>query len=295
MLKRQHVGSLAAQTSELGPTVGVFKATAFGHPGFVSAGDAFGLERGDPFHRSVELEDRSDPQDPEDLCIGHALRSQGVWCLDPTYKVLRMFLLTACVTCRFEVMDLACEAKTWFATSETPSRILPAMLPMHGYQGFRTAPPPSGWVQLRDTWVLWWSGRQIAQVSPAKERGVRVHLDARKMWQTKDVWAASVDQGKRYAERWCAARLYPEMRLRAAVARMVDGSPGEPLPPLPGLPPTPEQLQQARRLAEAGAKELERVKEALAPIRPPAAKKPRAKDPQKARVRAALRDLRGGV
>ncbi|KAK6697584.1 hypothetical protein SNK04_013968 [Fusarium graminearum] len=81
---------------------------------------------------------------------------------------------------------------------------------------------------------------------------VRVHLDARKMWQTKDVWAASVDQGKRYAERWCAARLYPEMRLRAAVARMVDGSPAEPLPPLPGLPPTPEQLQQARRLAEAG-------------------------------------------
>lgn len=100
---------------------------------------------------------------------------------------------------------------------------------------------------------------------------MRVHLDARKMWQTKDVWAASVDQGKRYAERWCAARLYPEMRLRAAVARMVDDSPREPLPPLPGLPPTPEQLQQARRLAEAGAKELERVKDALeARLAPPA-------------------------
>ncbi|MBH1446608.1 hypothetical protein I5U30_00775 [Stenotrophomonas maltophilia] len=159
------------------------------------------------------------------------------------------------------------------------------MLPMHGYQGFRSAPPPSGWVQLGDTWVLWWGGRQIAQISPAKERGVRVHLDARKMWQTKDVWAASVDQGKRYAERWCAARLYPEMRLRAAVARMVDGSPGEPLPPLPGLPPTPEQLQQARHLAEAGAKELERVKEALAPIRPPKVTKLRAKAPLKAWVR----------
>jgi len=35
-------------------------------------------------------------------------------------------------------------------------------------------------------------------------------------------------EGKRYAERWCAARLYPEMRLRAAVARMVDDSPREP-------------------------------------------------------------------
>ena len=62
--------------------------------------------------------------------------------------------------------------------------------------------------------------------------------------------------------------------------------PGEPLPPLPGLPPTPEQLQQARRLAEAGARELERVKEALAPIRPPAVTKPKAKAPLKAWVRA---------
>ncbi|QBR45054.1 hypothetical protein DAIF1_26270 [Stenotrophomonas indicatrix] len=80
---------------------------------------------------------------------------------------------------------------------------------------------------------------------------MRVHLNARKMWQTKDVWAASVDQGKRYAERWCAARLYPEMRLRAAVSRMVADAPSEPLPPLPVLSPTREQLQQARRLAEA--------------------------------------------
>jgi hypothetical protein len=143
--------------------------------------------------------------------------------------------------------------------------------------------------------VLWWSGRQIAQVSPAKERGVRVHLDARKMWQTKDVWAASVDQGKRYAERWCAARLYPEMRLRAAVARMVDDSPREPLPPLPGLPPTPEQLQQARRLAEAGAKELERVKEALEPRRPLMVTKPRARDPMKAWIRAVRSKSSHGV
>lgn len=33
------------------------------------------------------------------------------------------------------------------------------------------------------------------------------------MWQTKDVRAASVNQGKRYAERWCASQLYPELRL----------------------------------------------------------------------------------
>ena len=152
---------------------------------------------------------------------------------------------------------------------------------MHGYQAFRTAPPPSGWVQLRGIW-LWWSGGQIAQVSPAKERGVRVQLDARKMWQTKDVWAASVDQGKRYAERWCAAGLYPELRLRAAVARLLDATPAEPLEPLPGLPPTRERQQQARRLAEAGALELARIKEALEPRRPPNETKPRPKDPMKA-------------
>lgn len=102
-------------------------------------------------------------------------------------------------------------------------------------------------------------------------------MDIRKVRQTKDVRAASIAQGKRYAERWCAARLYPELRLRAAVARLVDRTASELPLPMPGLPPTLEQLQQARRLAEAGAKELERIKEALEPFRPPAEAKPRAK------------------
>lgn len=113
--------------------------------------------------------------------------------------------------------------------------------------------------------MLWWNGRQIAHVTSAKDGGVRVHLDARKMWDTKNVRAASIQQGKRYVERWCAARLYPELRLREAVARLLDSTPTELPPPMPGLPHTPEQLQQARRLAEAGTKELERVKEALEP------------------------------
>ncbi len=149
------------------------------------------------------------------------------------------------------------------------------MLPSHGYQGFRAAPIPSGWVQLGDTWVLWWSGRQIANIRWGKDGAVRVRLDARKMWQIKEVPAASIAQGKRYAERWCAARLYPELRLRAAVARLLDTTPSEPLEPLPGLPPTPEQQQQARRLAEAGTIEVARIKEALAPPRPPTEAKPR--------------------
>ncbi|OBU67446.1 hypothetical protein A9K58_09715 [Stenotrophomonas maltophilia] len=86
-------------------------------------------------------------------------------------------------------------------------------------------------------WVLWWSGRQIAKVSPARDCGAHLHLDARKVWQTKEVRAASIAQGKQYAERWCAARLYPELPLRAAVARLTDNTP-IPLPPEPlGLPP----------------------------------------------------------
>lgn len=148
---------------------------------------------------------------------------------------------------------------------------------------------------MGDGWVLWWSGRQIAHVTPAKDGGARVHMDARKMWQTKDVRAASIQQGKRYAERWCAARLYPELRLREAVARLVDSTPTELPPPMPGLPPTPEQLQQARRLDEANAVALARLKEAFEPRKPPAATKPRARDPQKARVRTALQQLRRGV
>jgi hypothetical protein len=55
------------------------------------------------------------------------------------------------------------------------------MLPSHGYQGFRAAPIPTGWVQLGDTWVLWWNGWQIVNVSTAKDGGVRVRLNARKI------------------------------------------------------------------------------------------------------------------
>jgi len=159
------------------------------------------------------------------------------------------------------------------------------MLPSHGYQGFRTAPIPAGWVQLGDTWVLWWNGRQIVNVSSAKDGGVRVRLNARKMWDTKDVRAASIAQGKRYAERWCAARLYPEMRLRAAVARLLDTTPSEQLDPLPGLRSTPAQQQQARRLAEATAAATARVKEALEPPKPR----------RRAWVRAGLEQMRRGI
>ncbi len=178
-----------------------------------------------------------------------------------------------------------------FAGSATAGRILPAMLPSHGYQGFRTAPIPSGWVQTGERWALWYSGRETASVTPDGGPGVRLWMEGQKMWQVKEVRAANVRQAKRYAERWCAARLYPELPLREAVARLTDSTPIQPEPPLPGLPPTREQQQQARRLAEAGAKEVERIKTALEPRRPPKETKPRARDPMKAWVRAGRGQL----
>lgn len=165
------------------------------------------------------------------------------------------------------------------------------MLPSHGYQGSRTTPMPAGWVQMGESWVLWWNGRQIANVSLGMDSRARIRLDARKMWQIKEERAASIAQGKRYAERWCAARLYPQIRLRAAVARLLDTTASEPIEPLPGLPPTLEQQRQARRLAEAGAEQMARIREALEPRRPPAQTKPRARDPMKAWVRAGRDQL----
>jgi hypothetical protein len=97
--------------------------------------------------------------------------------------------------------------------SEIPSRILRAMLPPCDYTGFMTAPRTQGWVQHGDHWSLWWGNRQIASVPPGAE-GIHVTLACRKLWQDTHVRAASIGQGKRYAERWCAARVLPDLPLR---------------------------------------------------------------------------------
>lgn len=199
-----------------------------------------------------------------------------------------------CATSKVNCSSQRVGTSSAIAECETVARILPAMLPSHGYQGSRTTPMPAGWVQMGESWVLWWNGRQIANVSLGMDSRARIRLDARKMWQIKEERAASIAQGKRYAERWCAARLYPYLPLREAVARLTDSTPIQPPPPLPGLPPTREQQQQARRLAEAGAEQVARIKEALEPGRPPAETKPRARDSMKVWVRAGQAQLRRG-
>lgn len=72
-------------------------------------------------------------------------------------------------------------------------------------------------------------------------RGVRVVLACRKLWQDKEVRAASVAQGKRYAERWCAVRVLEGVPLKEAVARLI--AKNEPAPKL-----SRTEIQQQRRL-----------------------------------------------
>ncbi|WP_343649515.1 hypothetical protein [Stenotrophomonas sp.] len=160
------------------------------------------------------------------------------------------------------------------------------MLTPSSYPGIRSAPIPSGWVQTGERWALWYNGRETASVVPDGRPGLRLWMEGQKFWQVKDVRVSSVRQGKRFAERWCAARLYPGMPLREAVARLTDNTPIPPATPLPGLPPTREQLQQAQRLDEVAAAAAARVRAALEPRRPPAQAKPRARDPMKAWVSA---------
>jgi hypothetical protein len=63
-------------------------------------------------------------------------------------------------------------------------------------------------------------------VQPSAQ-GNLVTLACRKLWQDKEVRAASIGQGKRYAERWCAARVLEGVPIKEAVAQLV-GDPAAP-------------------------------------------------------------------
>lgn len=114
------------------------------------------------------------------------------------------------------------------------------MLPPCNFTGFMSAPRPTGWVQDGERWGLWRNGREIACVQP-DAKGVRVRLSCRKLWEDKEVRAASVRQGKRYAERWCAARVLEGVPLKEAVARLVANDE-------PARKPSRTEIQQQRRL-----------------------------------------------
>lgn len=118
-------------------------------------------------------------------------------------------------------------------------------------------------------------------------------MDARKIFETKQVVAASVSQGKRYAERWCAARLYRAIPLREAVERLTDNTPLEPESPMPALPPALEQQQQARCLAKATVAATASVGEALEPVKSRVKHSPSAQEPMGDRVSASFDHLEG--
>lgn len=65
------------------------------------------------------------------------------------------------------------QVATAFAGFATAGRIPPAMLSSHGYQGFRSAPPPSGWIQAGERWARRWNGREVAAAEFDRRPGVR--------------------------------------------------------------------------------------------------------------------------
>lgn len=72
-------------------------------------------------------------------------------------------------------------------------------------------PHDGGWRFRFDRWELVWGHRVIAIAALQSDGTVLMTLNAMKMWQVKHVRAPSMEQAKRYAERWCAARLLPEL------------------------------------------------------------------------------------
>lgn len=80
---------------------------------------------------------------------------------------------------------------------------------------------PVGWQYRFGRWELWWGHKAVAIIHPLSDGTARLTLNALKMWQVKEVTAANIDQAKRYAERWCAARLFPEVSIKAGVTRLL--------------------------------------------------------------------------
>ncbi|ROP73897.1 hypothetical protein EDF74_3333 [Stenotrophomonas rhizophila] len=76
-----------------------------------------------------------------------------------------------------------------------------------------------GWDYRAGRWDLGWVNRSVAVVVLQPDGSAKMTLCALKIWQVIHMRAASVDQDKRYAERWCAARLFPEVSTREGVER----------------------------------------------------------------------------
>ncbi len=76
-----------------------------------------------------------------------------------------------------------------------------------------------GWEYRAGRWDLRWGNRSVAVVVLQPDGSAAMTLCALKIWQVIHTRAASVDQAKRYSERWCAARLFPEVPSKEGVTR----------------------------------------------------------------------------
>lgn len=77
----------------------------------------------------------------------------------------------------------------------------------------------TGWNYAAGRWDLRWRNRSVAVIVLQPDGSAQMTLCALKIWQVIHTRAPSVGQARRYAERWCAARLFPGVWIRERVKR----------------------------------------------------------------------------
>ncbi len=95
--------------------------------------------------------------------------------------------------------------------------------------------PHSGWIHRGDCWALRWNGRDVATVKRVPG-AARVWLDLGKMWESREVYADSPEQGRSYAQSCAAAVLLPGQSPEVAAIELGANLSLPTLPELAGLP-----------------------------------------------------------
>lgn len=85
-------------------------------------------------------------------------------------------------------------------------------------------PVRNGWCYRQGRWELWWRQRAVAIVRQQPGGAAQIELNAFQGRPVKQVNAASLDQAKRYAERWCAVRLLPTTSLKVGASMLGNSS-----------------------------------------------------------------------
>lgn len=78
----------------------------------------------------------------------------------------------------------------------------------------------SGWREAWGRWELLHSGRLVAVIYVDRDGRARMTLHGQKIWRVKHVTAGGLNSGKRFAERWCAARWLLDVPSRVGAAQL---------------------------------------------------------------------------